>query len=104
MLEINLGVYYGDRPTFEIIFNNKLYINSLKISNLLNLDTNLYNKLLIEKVIQHDNYKESTFKSGTIIFKDVSFKLQDTSTKTYLNRFKEAFSKELTLLTLGGAE
>lgn len=103
MLEINLGAYYGNKLIFEINFNNKLYINSLKISALFSLDVDTYNKLLIEKVIQHE-HKETLFKNGTIIFKYVAFELRDTPTETYLNRFKETFAPQLALLTLGGAQ
>lgn len=82
--------------SFEIITSNKVSCStSSSISRLFNIPLEVYNNLLINKVIKHDLYEIHTFN-------DITFDLCDISKEIYLNRFKETFSDQLTLLILGG--
>lgn len=81
---------------FVLISNDKCFSHSVDIASLLNLNVHVYNKLLIEKVIKHDNY-HLRYDSG------IFFKLNNIPKETYIERFKDTFNKELTLLALGGA-
>lgn len=77
------------------------YDDSEHISEMFGLNIDEYNKILIEKVIQHDHYRiEENF--NNILYKDVTFKKNGICDTIYLERFKEVFSKELVLLQLGG--
>lgn len=81
---------------FEIITSNKDFCStSSSISRLLNIPLDIYNKLLIEKVIQHNLCE-------THMFDDVTFDLYGTPKEIYLSRFKEVFAEQLTLLALEG--
>lgn len=50
---------YDGSMCFTIVHDHAAYVNSLEISKLLGLDVNVYNKILIEKVIKHDQYQIS---------------------------------------------
>lgn len=76
--------------------NEPTACTSKGISKLFDLDVNTYNKLLIDKVIQHNKY---SINPDT---KDLLFVLNNTSEEVYLNRFKEIFTNQLTLIYLGG--
>lgn len=71
---------------------------SARMADILKLDLDTYNKILIEEVIQHSYYKISP--SGHVpLSKDIIFELNDESKETYINRFKEAFAKELVFVS-----
>lgn len=71
------------------------------ISQALGLNIDKYNEILIEKVIQHEDYRveENIY---DILYKDVTFKKNLIPNSVYLKRFKEAFHKELILFQFGG--
>lgn len=93
-------LYFGD-AYFKIDTKNVTYFTSESISKLFNLDVDLYNKLLIEKVIMHKDYSINDPRLFPSCSKHLSFKLNNTSVETYLNRFKETFASQLTLFSLG---
>lgn len=95
-MKINLSLFYNDEAFFEITTEESVFYSSSAITNLLNLDLIKYNKLLIEKVIRHEDFIVDQYT------KDVSFMLNNISKKTYIERFKNTFVKELTLISLGG--
>lgn len=84
---------------FEIANDGKLLSDSQEISNLLNLDVDVYIELLAKNVIKHNNYKTYNYNCTE---KDILFKLNDIPKETYVERFKDAFTNQLTLLALGG--
>lgn len=96
-MTIDLVQYLSNKNYFIISINNDDYYSSESISELLNLDLDLYNNLLINKVVKHPSY---AIGGGT--HKDLEFNSNSISRETYINRFKEAFSDQLILLTLGG--
>lgn len=98
-MNIFVTEYVSGNSCFEVVNNGKLLSNSEKISNMLDLDVDTYTNLLIEKVIQHNNYKTYTYNCSE---KDTLFKLNDILKETYVERFKDAFADQLTLLALGG--
>ena len=78
------------------ITDNFSAATSKEFADLFNLDTNTYNKLLTDKVIKHSNYTIDVYN------KDLMFDLNNISKEIYIERFKDTFSNELTLLALGG--
>lgn len=90
---------------FEVVSSKSVCSTSNNIANLFNLDVDKYNDLLINEVIKHSNYKTNrsvnsfVFNTSTI---DIVFHLNDVPKEIYIERFKETFFNELTLLTLGG--
>lgn len=82
---------------FILKTNNKTYFSSEMISKAFGLDIDEYNKILLEKVIQHDEYD---IKNGT---EDLVFSPNRISKETYIDRFKEAFADQLILLTLSNS-
>lgn len=85
---------------FSLNKEGATYETSACISELFNINIDDYNKILIEKVIQHNLYftNIATSQKGD----DIVFKLNDISKEVYIERFKNTFNKELTLLILGG--
>lgn len=71
---------------------------SRAISETLGLGIEKYNKILIEKVIRHDNYRiEEDDDFGEC---DLFFYSEGVSKEIYIERFKEVFLKELTTFAL----
>ena len=93
---IKIAHYAGNQNYFEVHAQGGVTYTSKGISKLLNLDTDLYNKLLVEKVIKHDHYTKSDY------YNDYEFDLYNTPEEVYVERFKETFLNELTTLVLGG--
>lgn len=92
---VNSNVY------FVISNSTNVYAStSYEIATLLGLDTKTYNKILVEKVIQHDrHYNEFVYANDE---EDVTFHSNGNVAAIYVKRFKETFEKELILLELGG--
>lgn len=100
-MKIELNKLLSDDLYFEIILNEDVYSTSEEIAEALNLSTDIYNEILIEKVICHKDYtlcKNARYD----VYDDLVFLAHDISRETYLKRFKEAFTKQLILLALGG--
>lgn len=95
-LQIKLSSFYDNEAYFEITTEEGVFYTSKMISNLLNLNLTTYNRLLIEKVIKHEDFAIDQYT------KDVSFMINNIPKETYIERFKDIFIKEITLLTLGG--
>ena len=55
MLKINLESYSSGETYFIISIGHVNLYTSKEISNLFNIDLDIYNKLLMEKVIKHKN-------------------------------------------------
>lgn len=91
-----LSRFFEDEVYFEIISKKSILNSSGEIADFLNLDVDIYNNLLIDKVIRHDKY--SIDPDG----RDLVFCLKNVSIEIYIERFKETFINELTLATLGG--
>lgn len=91
---IKLITSYTNKNYFSIIIGNTRICSSKNIANLLNLDINIYNRLLIEKVIQHNKYSMTR--------NELAFSCNNVSKEVYIKRFKDVFSNQLILLTLGG--
>lgn len=104
MLTVNLISATEFKVYFSItIDDDDYYATSTDIAEFFNLSIDTYNKILINKIIQHDNYEIN--KSDTSVFyKDIMFELKNIDYKIYIERFKEAFAPQLTLFTLGGVE
>lgn len=96
-MTIRLGKASKDQCYF-IAFAKFTVCTSRGFSILLNIDIDLFNNLLITKVIKHSSY--TMYKNH----KDVEFILNDTPEETCINRFKEIFINELTLLAIGGVQ
>lgn len=105
-------VIIDEEAYFSILINEQLFDTSKKISKLLNLDIDLYNKILIEKVIKYNSYFTGYSILEPTKSKDLVFSLNNPPTEktlikqskeTYITRFKETFTNQLTLLSLGGA-
>lgn len=102
-MKIYLAKFSKDEAYFEIFNDNKLLNTSSEIAKFFNMNVDLYNKLLIDKVIQHDNYEiEHCSEHNPDNIQDLSFNLNYKPRETYLNRFKETFIDQLTLISLGG--
>lgn len=99
-MEIKLTEFSFGLCCFKLDTETVSYFTSESISKLLNLDTDLYNKLLIEKVIKHDDYKINDRRLFPSCTKHLSFQLNDIPKEIYIERFKEAFADQLILLTL----
>lgn len=94
MLKINLGSHNSGEAYFIINIGHVNLYTSKEISNLFNLNLDIYNKLRMEKVIKHKNLFSNSNEE------DIIFYLNGTDKETYLNRFKESFADKLTLLAL----
>lgn len=98
-MKIDLNVFIV--ASFEIITSNGEFHNTSKsIARLLNIPVETYNQLLIDKVIKHKFFKLHSHGAG--VCADLTFDLKCLSKEDYLQRFKDTFSEQLTLLTLGG--
>lgn len=105
MIKIDLQDLGGNTHGF-VIFNGKYaYTTSRSIAALFNLDTDTYNDILIKKVIKHSFYENSNFSSfpyfETDSDKNIVFYLHGIDERTYFERFKEVFAKQLTIAALG---
>ena len=81
-----------------------LYDTSVLISDLLDIDLDEYNEKVINEVVKNKNY--SIYRgssSGRRLYKDLTFEA-DKEEEVYIERFKDVFVKELTLLSLGGED
>lgn len=97
-MKIELVNYTNVENWFKIVIDGKEISSCRCIAKLFNLDIDTYNKLLIEKVIQHDSYYETDFGEED----DFEFGLNNIPKEVYVERFKETFLEELTTLALGG--
>lgn len=90
----------GQAYFYLVVDSNRMVIRSTsaKIASILKLDLDIYNKILIKKVIKHKHYE--IYDGQMFLSKDITFNLGSVSEKTYVERFKEAFAKELVLLVL----
>ena len=104
-MEIRLTDFSVTHNYFSIFMNNRNIYTSKSISKLFNLDIDTFNKLLVDKVIQHDNY---IIESHPVVeperVKDLLFRLNDVPKEIYIERFKETFTNQLTLIILGGIQ
>lgn len=102
MINIKIEKQYSNRAYFFISIEGKYTIaaTSFKIAKIFNLEIDTYNKILIEKVIKHDRYLIAPDNNESVFSKDLTFELLYDSLKTYIERFKEIFAKELVLLAL----
>lgn len=105
-MKINLLTNNPKESYFSIIINDTTLYTSLEIAYLLNLNVKFYNKLLIDKVIKHEHYKVENYAEfnleDIVSGGDLVFDLYNTPEETYIDRFKETFTEQLTLLALGG--
>lgn len=105
MIRIDLQNLGGNNYGFLITTEKNAYTTSSSIAKLLNLDADIYNEILIKKVIQHSFYENSNFSSfpyfGTDSDKNIVFYLHGIDERTYFERFKEVFAKQLTIAALG---
>lgn len=95
-MEIKIVQYKASRSYFEMHIHGGVVYTSKGISKLLNLDIDLYNKLLVEKVIKHNHYIKSKYHN------DFEFSLNNIPEEIYIERFKETFINQLILVYLGG--
>lgn len=107
-MKIELTRFKCNNYNFSITIEDNCFMTSGSISKLLNLDIITYNNALIKYVIQHNKYESNLFldyfvpNTSNKNDKDITFHLNDVSEEVYLERFKNTFNKELTLLSLGG--
>lgn len=95
-MKINLFTFDTNKAYFEVSTEYNPAYTSRSISNLFDLDLDTYNKILIDKVIQHNFYDLDKFD------KDLTFSHNDIPKEIYIERFKDTFNKELIMLALGG--
>lgn len=80
--------------------NKTFYDTSVIILDLLDIDLNEYNEKVINEVIKSKNYSIYNGASlGKRLYKDLTFK-SDKEEEIYIERFKDTFVKELTLLSM----
>lgn len=97
---VNSSVY----SYFYIIRGKSLYNTSRGIAKLFKMDVNEYNKKLIKEVIGNNKY-EINDEGNSLSSSDLNFVAENISpeeNKIYVDRFKNAFIKELTILKIGG--
>lgn len=100
-MEIELTKLLTGECYFEITIGDDVYSTSEEISEILNLDLDTYNRILANKIVRHKNYVMCM--NGSIdVYKDLVFDLCNIPEETYIDRFKETFTEQLTLLALGG--
>ena len=100
-MEIELTKLLTGECYFEIAIGDNFYSTSEEISKIFNLDIDVYNRILANKVVRHKNYTMCL--NGNIdAYKDLVFDLCNIPKETYIDRFKETFTEQLTLLALGG--
>lgn len=87
---------------FLIINRRQFFLTSPTISKLLNISLEEYENRVINNVIKHKN-TEVIFASD-FNKRNVAFKEDDVPEENYVDRFKEEFAEELTLIVLGGDE
>lgn len=92
--EIEKGLY------FSLSEKGDSFDTSFYIARLFDMDVKQYNKMLIEKVIQHDIHCINAAVSWE--GDDLVFKRNFVTDTEYIERFKNVFNKELTTLALGG--
>lgn len=97
-MKINLSQFGTNQNYFSILINDMNICTSENIANLFNLDTDFYNKLLIEKVIKHDRVFISKH------CKDLEFNLCNIPKEIYKKRFEDVFADQLILLALEGGK
>lgn len=95
-MKIDLTEFGINRNYFCISIGNRDVYSGKSISKLLNLDVDTFNQILIDKVVKHKNYYIYR------LSKDIEFDLCNVSKEIYIERFKNIFTEQLTLLTLGG--
>lgn len=91
---------------FYIIYNKSVYNTSKRIAKLLNINVDEYNMKLITKVICNSEYKIND-DGHSVSSRDLNFIAESISPeekKVYVEKFKKAFIKELSLLRIGGKE
>lgn len=98
MLDIYISMVVDRWLYFNIEHDGDYYSTSEEIANFFNLDVDLYNQLLVDKVIQHNNYSISEESEYNTF--DALFGRECIDDETYVDRFKEAFAPQLTLLAL----
>lgn len=91
-----------DVVCFLLCADDRSYYTSYEISKQLGLNVNLYNKILVEQVIKHKIYSKNEEAQLVSLMHDLSFSLNKVKPEVYIERFKDVFAKELTLLSLGG--
>lgn len=99
-MKIKLQKFLGGEAYFEIVINRYHYDTSREISNILNLNIDVYSDILIKEVIKHNFHRYCDIIDEFNLCKDTIFKLRDVSEEVYIERFKEAFADQLTLLVL----
>lgn len=101
MIKIELEKQFSSSKAYFYITIDKNVIaaTSFKISKHFGLDIDIYNDILAKKVIQHGDFLISPG-NGSVFSKDIAFALHNISAETYVERFKEVFCKELTMLAL----
>lgn len=106
MVKINLQCLRGSIYNFLIATENRGYTTSSSIANLFNLNLDTYNEILVKEVIKHPCFESRNFMKfpflGVESNKDIVFYLNDIDEEVYIERFKNVFAKQLTLLKLGG--
>lgn len=95
-MEIRIFRTIGGSVNIYLAHKGSVFLSCREISELLNLDLDVYEKTLINKVIEHENFKKVA--RGH----DLVFSQNGVPIKTYVKRYKEAFAPQLTLLTLEG--
>lgn len=95
-MEIRIFRTIGRSVSIYLEHKGSVYLSCREIAKLFNLDTNIYEKTLIAKVIKHENFEKVVYNP------DLIFSQNGVPMKTYIERFKEAFAPQLTLLTLEG--
>lgn len=99
-MEIKLTRTMGKMACFSLHFGNDAFHTSGAISRKFGLHIEAYNKRLIEKVIQRDEYKIVNDDPVQAFYLDIVFPLSNKRIGTYVNKFKEEFANELILLKM----
>lgn len=105
MLKIEINMTFKEHYCFWIIDGANEYYTSFGISSLFDMSVYEFNKIMIEKVIQHNNYliadKKDEFLDNDLIFNLKNNKGEEVPFKKYMDRFKETFAPQLMMVSLG---
>ena len=93
-MKIDVFMFRDEEAYFSIFISDAAFYTSKNIANLFNLDIDYYNNLVIDKVIKHEDFTIDEYTN------DLAFKHNNISKEIYINRFKEVFADQLTLLAL----
>lgn len=101
--EYNDDVYFTIKKKVSWSSLGALYDTSKNIAKSFDISLDEYNHIVIDKVIGHTNYtiRHNVVSEHSDIYCDLMFEAKK-SKEFYIDKFKEVFAPQLTLLTIEG--